>query len=1070
MATEIFRFMTIRPPQEVDSATAIKNSVNLNTFRSVFIESLVQQRKLGSRDGIERVIQEYRKLHDSDFIDSRKKVDVRFLSFYESLVGVGEKAFFQAARASFTKIFDVEPNTFVQENAFKELFVKVTNSIVIAAIDQNVEPKVRSLLVSLAQILGLIQKLAAWPENQVYSIDDFRSQIIVLPEGIFPLPAVKQDSSQLLQAEKERLDKIAKNRAQLLELAKELTANRSAINDLITTFEKSIDQSRSPQSNSIDRSVLSNGDLARRGLVLSDKDVVGLSDETKGVLKKIGLEPSNVDVAMATSLIEKQSSEISNQLYASRSSMRYMVNIGNILVPSDTLMGEMPTDHGDSTTEPGVPGICPPVPSANETDEVTVPPSNTHGEARVLGVADLLIVEQELLRYELGEIAYIENVLKSEIRERQFRTTTTNEQSTLTETEVTEEKTKDLSSTERFELQTESEKVINENTSTEAGLTVNASYGPSVDATSNFNYTNSNSKQESNRASATFARDTTTRATNKVQKRTLERRFVRTVSEIEETNKHSFDNKGGTDNISGVYRFVDKVYLGQIINYGKRLMVEFIVPEPAAFLRYAKAKQPIEAITQIQPEPPGYCQNNTFIPLLPQHINRENYLYWAGKYLAEDIEPPPSVTLVLSEKKNKDKIPALAGEVQKLSSDAFDIPLTDGYLPLCASVNIYGETQSGPQLQDHHIFVQVQDQQIKYVEPDDVLAPLSLLQPTTGKIPITINTNRFHNYEVVVSVWCIRSDEKFQQWQIKTYNSIMNAYNDRKSRYDNAIEAARIRAGYSQISGTNPFMNRECEKTELKKGCISLLTAQNFETFDAMKRNVAPYGYPEIAFADAQAEGRYIQFFENAFEWINMTYVFYPYFWGKKDDWITVSQISDDDPLYTRFLQAGAARVQVPVRPGFEHSLLHYLKIGRIWYGEGTLVNAEDAIADPLHVSVLDELKEQLGNQNIEGKGRLTVEKNDTQVTGTETEFTANDENKRIIIKGKTYVIKKVVSPTEIQLTEKFIGAHESDVRYSMGPKLVGEPWEVKLPTDLVMIDDGFGEKIKDSISARMNN
>jgi hypothetical protein len=102
---------------------------------------------------------------------------------------------------------------------------------VIAAIDQIVAPKVRSLLVRLSQTLGLIQKLAAWPENQVYSQVDFRSQIIVLPEGIFPLPAVKQDSSQLLQAEKERLDKIAKNRAQLLELAKELTANRNAIND-----------------------------------------------------------------------------------------------------------------------------------------------------------------------------------------------------------------------------------------------------------------------------------------------------------------------------------------------------------------------------------------------------------------------------------------------------------------------------------------------------------------------------------------------------------------------------------------------------------------------------------------------------------------------------------------------------------------------------------------------------------------------------------------------------------------------------------------------------------------------
>ena len=39
-----------------------------------------------------------------------------------------------------------------------------------------------------------------------------------------------------------------------------------------------------------------------------------------------------------------------------------------------------------------------------------------------------------------------------------------------------------------------------------------------------------------------------------------------------------------------------------------------------------------------------------------------------------------------------------------------------------------------------------------------------------------------------------------------------------------------------------------------------------------------------------------------------MLYIFYPYFWGNKEDWVTISQITDDDPLYTRFLQAGAAR------------------------------------------------------------------------------------------------------------------------------------------------------------------
>ena len=282
----------------------------------------------------------------------------------------------------------------------------------------------------------------------------------------------------------------------------------------------------------------------------------------------------------------------------------------------------------------------------------------------------------------------------------------------------------------------------------------------------------------------------------------------------------------------------------------------------------------------------------------------------------------------------------------------------------------------------------------------------------------------------------------------------MNAYNDQKNAYDNAVEKAQIGASDYEISGTNPLMNRECERTELKKGCISLLTAQNFEKFNSMKRNVAPYGYPEIAFADANAEGRYLQFFENAFEWGNMLYIFYPYFWGKKDDWIAISQITDTDPLYARFLQAGSARVQVPVRPGFEESLLHYLQGVGMWYGEGTLVNTTDGQPDPLHVSVLDELKEQLGNQNNEGKGHLTVRKDNIEVVGDGTEFTEDDENKRIIIKGKTYVIKKVLNATEIQLTEKYLDANESDVPYEMGPKLVGEPWEVKLPTNLVIIDE----------------
>ena len=1055
MAPEIFRFMTVRPPQEVSSQTATINTIDLNVSRSDFLSALSKERENDSKAAMERLVEEFLKLDSSRLIDSRRKVDSRFLSFYETVLELPDKGFYQNAAQSFSKIFDIAPAEFVGKPEFKQLFAQVADSTVAAAIAQRIDSKTRSIIVSLAKTLGLIQKLADLRETSIYSKTDFSSQMIILPAGIFPLPNLRQDLTKPRKVERERLRRNAENQAKMLELAKELMANRSAINDLLTAYEKSTIDSKPTHPKPKKESVLAAKAATTNGFMLSARDAEDLARETKTVLKRIGIQDSAIDVVKATSLIEKQSLEIGNQLYANRSSMKYLVKIGNSLIPSDVLSNNNLLEAGDFQPILSFPGMCPPAPVENEPDEVTVPPENTHGEARVLGIADLMVVEQNLLRYELGEISHVENVLKSELRAREFKTMTTTEQSTLTETEVTDEKTKDLTSTERFELQTEAEKVINENSATQAGVTVNASYGPSVDVTANFNYTNSNSTQESTRASTNFARETTTRAASKVQKRTLERQFVRTVNEVEEINKHSFDNtKEGAANISGVYRFIDKIYHAQIVNYGKRLMLEFVVPEPAAFLRYAMTRQPAEGIAQIKPETPGYCVNNKFVELQPQNITPENYLFWTGKYLAEDVAPPPAAVQIVS----GSKVNESPGKKSDVSNDYYaefglpDIAIPDGYKPLRAYVTVEGWGIATSEFDGlHHISVQIANQILVYDE--GFAAGVDLTSVKTDKIPVSVVTKNYENISVVATVYCTLTAEKFQEWQIKVYSSIMNAYNDQKSRYDNAMEAARIRAGLSEVSGTNPLANRETEKTELKRGSLSLLTGQSFETFNAVRANAAPHGYPEIAFADAKAEGRYIQFFENAFEWPNMTYIFYSYFWGKKDEWVTISQIADDDPLFTHFLQAGAARVQVPVRPGFEISLLHYLEIGTIWFGEGTLVNAEDGVADPLHLSVLDELKEQLGNQNIEGKGRLTVTKDDDRIIGSGTEFTADDENKRIIIKGRTYLIKEVTNAASIQIAEKFVDADESGVRYSLGAKLIGEPWEVKLPTDLVMID-----------------
>ncbi len=866
---------------------------------------------------------------------------------------------------------------------------------------------------------------------------------ILLPEGIYPLPAAADAShSELRAAMAESQKKAAESRRQkVLEMATALTGYNEAVKEIISAYEW----------NSLENA---NGNAKTRGFCLSPGAFEKLSVGTKTILQQQGIDSTTVDVPRTVFLMEKKAADLSRKLHSDAQHGKIMVRLGSHIIPVDRVIA--PSLAVESTEmDARNPGPCPTASIiSGPTEGVTVPEG--HGEARILGIADLLIVEQDLSHYKLGEIAHVENVLKSEVRERELRSTKRREETIVTETEETTVKESELNNSERFDLQTESQQVINEDTSVQAGVTVSASYGPSIDVTSNFNYTNTSSQQNSQSASSNFARETTSRAVNRLEKRTLERRTVINFEEIVEINKHGFDNKNGTTNISGVYRWLDKYYDAQIVNYGKRLMLEFIVPEPAAFLRFALKKQPVTGVTAVKPDVPGYClpDSKTFVPLKPEDICRHNYMFWAGKYEAKDVTAPPSamsLSTAGSSVADVTKTQSVNGEDIKLSSTYLEnLNIEDGYIPQTAYINFFGETQ---RFADKQTIIQIQDQQVRYVEPfDDKLIPLQAVK--TDKIPVSINTTGWHNYEILVTVVSTLSKEKYEEWQLATFASVMTAYNEQKARFDNEVNAARIQADLSGIKGKNPVINRETEKTELKKSCISLLTGQRFDLFNAVTHDALPLGYPEIDFAEAKAEGPYIQFFEQAFEWNNVTYVFYPYFWSKKEEWLTLAQIDDTDPLFARFLQAGAARVQLPVRLGFEKSILHYLELGEIWNGEGVFVNTTGGEANPLQVSVLEELKTQLGNNTFDGKGTINVAKNSANVTGTDTLFSDDDEDRRIVIAGVTYVIKKVNSPTSIQLKTPYLGNNASDLKYAFGAKLVGDSWEVKLPTNLVKISD----------------
>jgi hypothetical protein len=92
-----------------------------------------------------------------------------------------------------------------------------------------------------------------------------------------------------------------------------------------------------------------------------------------------------------------------------------------------------------------------------------------------------------------------------------------------------------------------------------------------------------------------------------------------------------------------------------------------------------------------------------------------------------------------------------------------------------------------------------------------------------------------------------------------------------------------------------------------------------------------------------------------------MVYVFYPYFWGRKSEWVDKLNYQDVDPLFQQFLKAGYCRAVVPVRPSFEGAVDHFMHFGEPWFG-GPL----PPVTSPLYIAIADELAQQLGRPGNE--------------------------------------------------------------------------------------------------------
>lgn len=559
-----------------------------------------------------------------------------------------------------------------------------------------------------------------------------------------------------------------------------------------------------------------------------------------------------------------------------------------------------------------------------------------------LGVADYMRVEQEICCYTPGEVSHIENVMQGEYKERSTRRLRRQETTTTFETESTTEKLRDTTTTDRYEMEQESSQVIKEDSSFELGVTVSTKFGPTK-LTAESGFASSSSSTNSNSQAVSYARDVSSRALDKVVQRVREERVNKIIEEFEENNTHGLDNRNNTEgHVTGLYRWVDKIYKNQLVNYGKRLSFEFMIPEPAKFHLWAMANNDSETAAIEMPEDPR--ENG-----LPTHndVNLSNYDTWAAAYGIK-VDPPPASGKRIA------KAYSFNGSNNSTKSESFnDLNVPEGYEATSGRV-----TWSMTAYSNYYLAVTLNDEK-KTKSPSDNFGStfFNFSDIYEGTMAFSVLYKNVAGLSLNVYINCDRKPETLEQWKIDTFNLIINAYKDKKAAYDSAVAEARAQASLGiQIQGNNPLYNRTIEQQELKKNCLKWLEV---EVGNNHYGTVSPCAdvtdMPNLLTSEeAACYAQRAKFFEQAFDWDIMSYLFYPYFWGKKCSWKEIYKLDDNDHIFRGFLQAGMARVVVPVKPNYERAIIYYMETGEIWNGGEVPVPG-----DPLYVAALADIEGQ---------------------------------------------------------------------------------------------------------------
>jgi hypothetical protein len=596
-------------------------------------------------------------------------------------------------------------------------------------------------------------------------------------------------------------------------------------------------------------------------------------------------------------------------------------------------------------------------------------------------VSDLFVVRSEWRSYEAAEIAEITNVLAGETLEYT--------KVTLDEKEIIDVSTDESARTDEQTDESREQSELAEETQNQLTLAVNsdsqmstrgqigamelgAQVGLSVD------FSVSNTKRQATQ----LARDAMSRVLARVETRRRTERTERLLTRAETTDRHELKN---TDNkhARGIYRWVNRIDRYQVVRYPDRFQLEFQLPEPGVALRRLLSGAAPGAMTA-----PGA------FTLKPSDIKRDNWQAKAAEYKVVGIPAPPEETTAISA--------ALHGELSAANSNDArwsvapavaeeEIALPPGYEVTGVAVQVHAHPMLGKfkvemsghdGAEDREVFHSIEvsvnvagilegawhqpdtkdtQQPFRTLRKDAILewtVPTTRLQalgkPIRNRLPVSVIAAGAEAVSASALISCTLSKEEFAGWQQTVYDVLLGAHQRAADAYHDE-QARRALRGQTALRERSPARHTELIRDEIRRLVLAWLTvASPFPGRPAVQTAGPNPGEDTDIDAALEVAGE-VQFLEQAFEWQNLVYVCYPYYWARPSEWDALRTLDTGDPDLGRFLRAGSARVILPARPGFQEAVEHWLLFRQPWNGGPPPVPG-----DKLHVSVAQEIRDQL--------------------------------------------------------------------------------------------------------------